>query len=463
MPPNQQTSSPSSSSSSLSFNNNNKRRQSYTKNITTTTTSTKPKPKVKSRSKQVKPTSAKTTTENAPSALKNDKRVVKKEEYGGDSDQLVAIQQRILRCYRDAFYNDISDAGGGGGDDDGNDGSERHEPITNAIQKVKQHLYHREFDAAFGEPGLREAYALRWSAGRAIGYLRVLEEWLGGRVRSCDEEERKVVEEEEEEKGDGSKTAKDSLRRVVCLGGGSGAELVALAGWFARGAFREEEKEEERNEAAAAQPHENMKLSVSIVDIADWSSVINQLHTAVTSSIPISAYTSASARAAAIAQARPLVQSSDIEVSSRQLDLLSDLDAIDNMTKIKLDVQEAWLLTIMFTMNELCHASFAKAYRLLSWLTANVPSGCLLLIVDSPGSYSSIELKEGERKYPMRFYLDYALLGCRGSSNGDKGSGSAAWKRLVGEESRWLRHSHRLEYPVQLEDMRVQVHLFEKL
>ena len=456
MPPNQQTSSPSPSS--LSFNNNNKRRQSYNKNTTTTTTSTKPKPK--SKSKQIKPTSDKATTENAPLALKNDKTVVKKEEYGGDEDQLVAIQQRILHCYRDAFYNDISDAGGG--DDDGNDGTERHEPITSAIQKVKQHLYHREFDAAFGEPGLREAYALRWSAGRAIGYLRVLEEWLGGRVRSCDGEERKVVE-EEEEKGDGSKRAKDSLRRVVCLGGGGGAELVALAGWFARGAFREEEKKEERNEAAAAQPHQNMKLSVSIVDIADWSSVINQLHTAITSSIPISAYTSVSARAAAIAQARPLVQSSDIEVNFRQLDLLSDLDAIDNMTKIKLDVQEAWLLTIMFTMNELCHASFAKAYRLLSWLTANVPSGCLLLIVDSPGSYSSIGLKEGERKYPMRFYLDYALLGCRGSSNGDKGSGSAAWKRLVGEESRWLRHSHRLEYPVQLEDMRVQVHLFEKL
>ena len=399
------------------------------------------------------------------------------EKEEAEEEKLIASQQRLLHCFRDAFYISGSNVYNNRNNEDNNK-----EALVEKIQKVKQHLYHREFDAAFGKAEFREVYALRWSAGRAIGYLRIFEsvlgEELGLKLRAGVREKCDVGADGGEagvcdvggcSDGDGTggkEGPKDgNLRKIVCLGGGGGAELVALAGLLARCASKEEdghlmmEEQHQSSSVTDSSCDKSMRIDIKIVDIADWSSVIQQLYRTITSSQVLPAYASASKRAAAVATG-PLVQATNLKVHFQQHDLLSNLDS----SIMEADVREAWLVTIMFTMNELCHASFAKAHRLLSWLTAIARPGCQLLIVDSPGSYSSIRLKEGERKYPMRFYLDYALLGYKGLHRNDgEGPCLVAWKRLVSEESKWLRHSGRLEYPIQLEDMRVQIHLYERL
>ena len=402
-----------------------------------------------------------TSTLEAEHRRKGDEEKEEREEEKKEAG-LAACQQRLLNCFRDAFYEHH------GNNEDKSNSNSNVEVVAEKIQKVKQHLYHREFDAAFGKAEFREVYALRWSAGRAIGYLRIFERVLGERLRLRLRSRlrvgiREVCGAAEDGEGGVKGMKRDELCKIVCLGGGGGAELVALAGLLAKCASESKndlllgEEHHRVPSATSTRADESVRFHVNIVDIADWSLVIDQLKAAITSPPVLPAYASASRQASETA--RPLVKESHFEPHFQQHDLLSNVES----PAVKVDIQEAWLVTIMFAMNELCHASFAKAHGLLSWLTANTRSGCLLLIVDSPGSYSSLTLKDGERKYPMRFYLDYALLGYKElKNNGGKKSNSPAWRRLVCEESTWLRNSKELEYPIPLEDMRVQIHLYEK-
>jgi 25S rRNA (uracil2843-N3)-methyltransferase len=85
-----------------------------------------------------------------------------------------------------------------------------------------------------------------------------------------------------------------------------------------------------------------------------------------------------------------------------------------------------------------------------------VPAGTLLLVVDSPGSYSTVSLNGAEKKYPMQWLLDHTLL-----DEGPKGD-TAAWSKLTEDESKWFRLDTRLRYPIELEDMRFQLHLYRR-
>ena len=116
------------------------------------------------------------------------------------------------------------------------------------------------------------------------------------------------------------------------------------------------------------------------------------------------------------------------------------------------------MVTLMFTLNELFSTSMAKATGFLLRTTDAVQPGTLLLVVDSPGSYSSLTVgSSGERRYPMKFLLDHTLLNVA----------EGKWEKLVSEDSRWWRRdADRLGYDVGgvgLEDMRFQVHLYRRL
>jgi 25S rRNA (uracil2843-N3)-methyltransferase len=37
------------------------------------------------------------------------------------------------------------------------------------------------------------------------------------------------------------------------------------------------------------------------------------------------------------------------------------------------------------------------------------------------------------------------------------------WKKILNDEARWFRKDKSLKYPVPLEDMRFQVHVFERV
>lgn len=345
------------------------------------------------------------------------------------------------------------------------------------VQTIKAHLYQRDFDSAFAEAGeeLLRAYALRWSAARALGYAGIFKAVLGW-MRS---------EEQSREK---------ASMRAVCIGGGAGAEIVALAA-----AWRDLGDDDEGNsDAGAAALEEGVKgvsldwqedvekegeksipgqvdalmtacpspkLSMAAVDIADWSVVVDRLSKTIASPNVPTQKTSK--------YQPPLLGShgeADLPISFSRKDVLglaeSDLKDLilgDEQTP-PTHTAPSLLVTLMFTLNELFTTNMAKTTGLLLHITEILPAGAVLLVVDSPGSYSTLKLgkaKDGaaqERQYPMKFLLDHTLLSVA------KGK----WERVLTQDSRWWRRdAARLRYEVGegagLEDMRYQVHVYRRL
>ncbi|KAI4095047.1 MAG: hypothetical protein LQ344_001894 [Seirophora lacunosa] len=304
------------------------------------------------------------------------------------------------------------------------------------IQSLKTHLFARDFAAAFRDEDALEAYAVRWSAGRALAYLDLLCTVDGlreGLLRCGGEEE------------------EDGIRRrgkVLCLGGGAGAEVVALAGWM--GWSRDAERESE-----------GRGMDVLAVDIAPWSSPLRALHAALTTAPPLSAYAGAAVKAGN----RALVPAEAFSVEFRQRDVLEvEGEELGEMC------QSVGMVMLMFTLNELYSISKAKTTRLLLGLTSHVVKGGMLCVVDSPGSYSTVGLgkggvdgeADGGKKYPMQWLLDHTLLEGAKEGKGD-GAGGRKWEKVHEQASRWFRLGEGLRYPIALEDMRMQVHVYRRI
>ncbi|KAL8689176.1 MAG: hypothetical protein Q9218_005089, partial [Villophora microphyllina] len=222
---------------------------------------------------------------------------------------------------------------------------------------------------------------------------------------------------------------------------------------------------------------EGMGLDVTVIDIAPWSSALQKLHAAITTPPPLSAYASAAVRARNCA----LVQSEELTCRFVQRDVLE----VEG-EELRAMFQGVILVTMMFTLNELYCSSIAKTTKFLFELTSAVERACLLCVVDSPGSCSTVGLNESRDKrvvdeakgtesgsletkdgkdYPMQWLLDHTLLEV---ANRDQGRGEGdkevkKWEKLHENDSRWFRLSEELRYPIKLEDMRMQVHLYQRL
>jgi 25S rRNA (uracil2843-N3)-methyltransferase len=322
----------------------------------------------------------------------------------------VELQQLLLNIFRDSF-------------------AERFEvDIKPMLQEVKGHLYNRDFATAFGKNEYLETYAARWSASRALGYADLF--W----------DLRALLWSQVEGETDGGEEPK--IRKVVCLGGGAGAELVALAGV-------QKMLSNETEDGATLS-----RMIVEAVDIADWTSVVNQLTKHVTQPPPLSKYASAAVQAANTS----LIDSNTFNVSNHQFDILN-ADA----SKLSAMMKDATLVTLMFTLNELYSTSVSLTQKFLLNLTLSVSTGALLLVVDSPGSYSSVMLNGAEKEYPMQWLLDYTLLNQAGDKVKDKDREDAKWEKIHTDESRWFRLAETLKYPIELENMRMQLHLYRRM
>ncbi|KAF2202800.1 hypothetical protein GQ43DRAFT_439437 [Delitschia confertaspora ATCC 74209] len=290
--------------------------------------------------------------------------------------------------------------------------------INPLLQEVKGHLYNRDFLTAFGRNDYLEAYAARWSPSRALGYLQVFSD-LSEHIWTNSE----VLPEEE-----------SSPHKIVCLGGGAGAEVVALGGYS------------NLLKRADKTPCKR-KLDVVAVDIADWSSIVQRLHEGAVTEPPISKYATAAAKAANASLTDP----ESFTVSFNQSDVLNV-----PFPELAPVMEDASLITLLFTLNELYSSSISLTQKFLLNLTAFVKKGTLLLVVDSPGSYSSVSLNGTEKKYPMQWLLDHTLLRV-----GDKGE-DPVWTKVLDCESKWFRLPPNLQYPIDLEHMRYQLHLYRK-
>ena len=311
------------------------------------------------------------------------------------------------------------------------------------IQEVKGHLFQREFSLAFAKQEYLDAYALRWSASRALGYTSIFSHRDLQQVWSKFDESAKSARTgmpasrstPDSSPLPGEPYSHVSACRVVCIGGGGGAEVAACAA------------------ATRTLLPSSTKLSVQVVDIADWSVCLRQLGNALITPPQLSVYASQSAKLAN----KALVAGDSLDVSFSQHNVLAFTEA--ELRGLLLDVR---LCTIMFTLNELFSASISRATAFLLALTEAMSPGSWLLVVDSPGSYSEVKLGKGDdtktKQYPMKWLLDHALLEVVGQDENSK------WKKAVTDDSRWFRlHQKSLKYPIELENMRYQIHLYQRI
>lgn len=372
---------------------------------------------------------AKPKAKNERRAVKEPKNSTKRESRSSTANHGIPfeLQQLLLNIFQNALP--IPDS----------------RPMNDVLQEVKGHLYNRDFASAFGKDEYLRAYAIRWSSSRALGYLKL----LNGIFKDYFDRRREPVD------GD------DWTRKVkiTCIGGGAGAEIISLAGILHMRKERKsahDDSEMSDTEAATRSARSQLRVEATFIDIANWTDVIDRLHQGIISAPPVSPYASAAVKAANA----PLLGPTVLDTTSRQHDVLQlSGDELKGMAGGR------DLVTIFFTLNELYTTSMPKTQAFLLKLTQAVGRGTLLLVVDSAGSYSSVSLNGLEKKYPMHWLLDHALLKPEESKKETirRHEADPNWEKLEEKESEWFRIPDGLRYPLDLENMRYQLHLYRRL
>ena len=370
----------------------------------------------------------------------------------------VELQQLLLNIFKNAFREKYNSK------------------LSGLIQQTKQHLFSREFGNAFGSEDLREAYAMRWSPSRALAYTQIfynLTPLTRRLVPDCGggfgDPDQGSIDQPQDALANAQNSAEDAEdirgknNRLVCIGAGAGAEIVALGGYLSLLSNRlvsDTQKAISQNEGQDRNISPQ-RIEITAIDIADWKAVVDKLQLNVTVAPPLSQYASAEAKAANTA----LIGTNAMVLNFVKQDVLSM--AMDQMPAIFAD---ALLVTLMFTLNELYTSSMSATTNLLLALTMLLPAGALLLVVDSPGSYSTVNVGKAShadgqstKDYPMQWLLDHTLLESAAIGSSKNASVEHQWERLESQDSEWFRLPSELRYPIELEDMRYQMHLYRRL
>lgn len=393
--------------------------------------STNPGKKKKPRNQTSKANQPKTQDHADPKDVSNPSRTLPLE-----------LQQLVLDIFKDTFSTRFNDT------------------LPSLIQEVKKCLYNRDFVDAFGKEEYLEAYAMRWSPSRALAYLDIfcsLPDLCSNVTSSSRGRNREAEQAPGSPEGDSldSKGSTQSKRatKILCLGGGAGAEMVALAGYLRY----LNNQQPNRGRSPPADTKNSVRFHITAVDIADWSSILHNLSSIITTPPPLSPYASAFAKASNI----PLVDPNSYEMQFLKQDVLNM--EVDKLAAI---LKDTTLVTLMFTLNELYTTSMPLTTTLLLSLTFLLAPGALLLVVDSPGSYSTVSIggdEEAERKYPMQWLLDHTLLESAAIGSSKNSTQERQWEKLESCGSRWFRLPDGLKYGLDLEDMRYQVHLYRRV
>ncbi|KAF1815194.1 hypothetical protein P152DRAFT_248357 [Eremomyces bilateralis CBS 781.70] len=306
------------------------------------------------------------------------------------------------------------------------------------LQEVKHHLYNRDFASAFGKPEYLAAYAARWSPSRALGYLCVLNELhRDGQLPLSTVQRRNTTDKD---------TEMPELFQTLNIGGGAGAELMTFA---ALDRDRIKMKDE-------TFPTDGIEMQPPvwcprILDLAPWDHILEALAAQISS-----------------------VQSGASDDPGGSFNYTFHQRNVLEFGKKELSpfLEGVSLITILFTLNELFTASLSQTTKFLLDLTMLTAPGTRLLVIDSPGSYSTVSLQgkgsavedKGGKEYKMAWLMDHILLKVAPSSLSDSGRGDQkqCWVKSVDEESRWFRLPPDLKYPIQLENMRMQIHLYKR-
>ncbi|KAK8021428.1 hypothetical protein PG990_006566 [Apiospora arundinis] len=327
--------------------------------------------------------------------------------------------------------------------------------FTAVLQEVKSELYKRDFEKAFGNEQYLEVYAARWSPTRALCYAKVLggiQDQLEDLVVDGDRRRRQRAKADNGADADAVATTKEASRRplrMLSIGGGA-AEIVAFASLL-----RHRDESEEL-----------LQGNLHLVDTGPWGKVVSKLQESLTTPPRLSSHASPEAHKANRALVEPATR---LSCSFAQQDALS-MTAEQLTEAVQGKDQEKpgpVLVTLLFTLNELyTGGGIARTTAFLRMLTACVPEGSLLLVVDSPGSYSEAAVGKGDaaekKKYPMQWLMDHTLLTVdKKLPASSSTSPRCRWEKLESHDSIWFRMAAELRYPFQLENMRYQMHLYK--
>ena len=353
---------------------------------------------------------------------------------GSNDPPLFSIkhQQLLLDIFRNAFKSRLQDTN-----------------LATTMQQVKHHLYERDFRSAFGKQEFLEAYAVRWSPNRALAYAEILYSLpdvrakLDGRPPGSYGERAPSPESPQPPPSSASKVNLEDHSHdisIVCMGGGAGAELAAVAGWMAR--------------LGSGTPAFPARANLTLIDVADWSTVLHNLHSNLDSGL--------------------LASNSQIYQPEEEMLQMhfEEVDVLKMSTKqLATMFHDVSLITFMFTLNELYSTSMSGTTNLILSITTVVRPGALLLVVDSPGSYSTVNVGRSpdvmrpsvQKKYPMQWLLEHTLLEAATIGEGKDHVVKKEWEKVESCDSKWFRLHKALRYPIDLEDMRYQLHLYRRL
>ncbi|KAI1778362.1 hypothetical protein F4818DRAFT_299278 [Hypoxylon cercidicola] len=332
----------------------------------------------------------------------------------------IRAQQRLLNVFNDTFRDVLT-----------------RDDFGAVLQQVKGALYRRDFETAFSAEHFLEVYAARYSPPRALCYARVLAHVSGHLASVLDDAVASAGYGDEVERGRASPTvdleeetsAGAAALRMLAIGGGA-AEVVAFG-------------EHLRRIGSA------VVGDLTLLDVGPWREVIRKLQLGLTTPPVLSKYASAAAKVANAALVEPAER-------LRSTFVQQDVLELDRGGLSKLLGPTPLLVTMLFTLNELyTSGGVGKTTAFLRNLAVAIPAGSLLLVVDSPGSYSEAAVGKEAKKYPMQWLLDHTLL------QADKlPSDGCTWEKLESHDSVWFRHPEGLRYSIELHDMRYQLHLY---
>ncbi|KAK0735544.1 hypothetical protein B0T21DRAFT_368007 [Apiosordaria backusii] len=288
--------------------------------------------------------------------------------------------------------------------------------FTTQLQTLKQSLFDRDFATAFtNTPSNLPIYSARWSPPRALAYSSIL--------TSLSRHLPKLY---------------SPPNHLTCLSiGGCTAELAAFA-------------------SALTLLPSSPSGQITLLDSAPWGPVLDSLSHSLTTSPPISKYASKST-----VQQPPFISPDRLQFNFLQQDALAT--PYSQLFPTTSPVPAPVLVTLFFTLNELfTSAGIGKTTSFLLNLSSAIPIGSLLLVVDSPGSYSETTVGTSQKKYPMAWLLDKILSSvCPDTKPSEAPDGRIKWKNLESHDSIWFRLPEgELEYPIPLENMRYQMHLY---
>lgn len=413
-----------------------------------------------------------------PKASKSQKNKAKKASAKKDDDELSASeapgpapkalkispaelkqQQSLLNIFSDTFADVLG-----------------LDNFTSVLQEVKSALYNRDFEKTFGNEQYLEVYAARWSPTRALCYAKVLEgirEQLEDLVVDGDRIRRLRAKGEDVDVASTKEASRRPLR-MLSIGGGA-AEIVAFASLL-RDAVGNDSSKDAAEGNTSSNSEEPLQGDVHLVDTGPWGPVVSKLQESLTTPPRLSIHASDAARKANRALVAPATR---LACSFKQQDALAmtaeQLSEVVRGEEEENNKPGPVLVTLLFTLNELyTGGGIARTTAFLRNLTACVPEGSLLLVVDSPGSYSEAAVGKGEdaqkKKYPMQWLMDHTLLTVDKKQPPAQQPGSASaparrcrWEKLESHDSIWFRMVPELRYPFQLENMRYQMHLYKAI